>query len=676
MLEQDPISVIKGVGPQKVLALSQIGITTVRDLLEYFPSSYEDRGTYTDVTEQLVGKKILTKAVFTGKSATQYVNRRKNVTRLGFVQHDLIFDAVFYNQPYRKNHFTSGQEYLLYGAVSQRNGAVFLSSPECEKSGQPIYLREGIAPVYRLPSKSGITKKIFHGYLTDALNQVCMTDEIPFWIHTDYEIPDKFSACRDIHFPQKKEDIISAMRYFRCVRFLQFFLLVDSLKKNKKENKAKILRSSALESWLRSLEYELTPAQKRVVGEIAADLKSGYQMNRLLQGDVGSGKTAVAMAAVYLCAKCACQAVFAAPTEILAKQHYQKYHDRLLSFGIESVLLYSSLSAKDRRDAVSNIQDGAAHVIFGTHAVFSEDVHYANLALIVVDEQHRFGVSQRAKLEAKGLFPHVLVMSATPIPRTLALSMYRDLNLSILDSMPSGRKSVKTMVCDSAQSDLIDKMMVKEIRAGHKCYFVCPAAEDESMQNVAQLYGEMKRKFPKLKLRALTGSTPEADKDAIMNDFAYGDVMALVATTVIEVGVDVPNATVIVVKDSERFGLAQLHQLRGRVGRSELQSYCILQSDSTSEAAMERLNLLSRSNDGFEIAQADMHSRGAGELFGLKQSGKTNNMIYEALENEELFFAAERILSVLKQSSSERDKEFLTWLEKGIKNVDDEIVLN
>lgn len=676
MQEYDPVTVLKGIGPRKAHELAQMGIYTIQDLLEYFPGTYINRGSFLFLSDVSVGAKLLTKAVFTGKTVTQYISRKLTVTRLVFMQQGEKFDVIFYNQPYRKNHFIPETEYVLYGVVLQRNGAVFLSSPDCERSEHAVYLKEGIAPVYSLPAKSGITKKVFYGYLFNALEQTEVIDLMPFWIHSECELPDKETAYRDMHFSSDSSAVESAMSYFRMIRFLRFFLLIDQLNEQKKSVPAPILQQPELHEWTCRLGFDLTDAQLRAIDEISRDLESGNQMNRLLQGDVGSGKTAVAMTAAFICAGGGYQAVFTAPTEILAKQHFQKYRTILSLFGIESTVLHSSLSAKERKDALVGVQSGSVRVIFGTHAVFSEDVQYRNLAFIIIDEQHRFGVSQRAKLAAKGNNPHVLVMSATPIPRTLSLSIYRDLNLSVLDTVPAGRKAIKTIVCDSAANDAIDRLILKETKLGHKCYLVCPAAEDEGMQNVARLHEEIKNKFPKIKSYALTGSMAEKDKNRIMNEFAFGDAMILVATTVIEVGVDVSDATVIVIKDSERFGLAQLHQLRGRVGRADLQSYCILQSDSASETSVSRLNILKNTNDGFEIARADMRLRGAGEMFGIKQSGNTSNIIYEALQYEDLFLAAELIVNKLKTSQQVKDQVFLEWLSEDAETNRTDIILN
>ncbi len=676
MHEYDPVTVLKGIGPRKAQELALMGIDTIQDLLEYFPRTYIDRGSFLLLSDVSVGAKLLTKAVFTGKTVTQYISRRLTVTRLVFIQQGKKIDVVFYNQPYRKNHFIPDTEYVLHGVVLQRNGAVFLSSPDCERSDQAVYLREGIAPVYTLPTKSGITKKVFYSYLLNALDHTEIIDSMPFWIHSECELPDKETAYRDMHFSSDIAAVESAMNYFRLIRFLRFFLLIGQLNQQKKSIPAPMLHQTSLNEWTGRLGFDLTDAQLRAIDEIAHDLESGNQMNRLLQGDVGSGKTAVAMTGAFICASCGYQAVFTAPTEILAKQHFQKYRTILSLFGIESIVLHSSLSARDRKEALDEVRNGTVRVIFGTHAVFSEDVEYRNLAFITIDEQHRFGVAQRAKLASKGNNPHVLVMSATPIPRTLSLSMYRDLNLSVLDTVPAGRKSVKTIVCGSAANDAIDRLILKETKLGHKCYIVCPAAEDEGMQNVAQLHEEIKKKFPKIKSCALTGSMAEKDKNRIMNEFAFGDVMILVATTVIEVGVDVAEATVIVIKDSERFGLAQLHQLRGRVGRSDIQSYCILQSDSVSETSVSRLNILKNTNDGFEIARADMRLRGSGEIFGLKQSGNMSNIIYEALQNEKMFRKAELIVQTLQASEQSKDKVFLEWLSEGVETDDTDIIFN
>lgn len=674
--EKDSITVIKGIGPKKASLLNQIGIYTIIDLLNYYPSNYKDRGALQPIDNESLGNKILTNGIYLGNGITKFIKKNMNITVLPFSSEDKNFNVIYYNQPYRKDHFTINKEYILYGTVAHHNGAVSLLSPEIENTDRKEYLKEGKFAVYSVPAKLPISQKEFSFYIKYALNETDFTEQLPFWIFNEYPLPSKAEAYHLIHTPQNDEDIAMGNQYFQLIKFLKFFVCIRRLKsRDKKQNGVK-LSLNRLDEFIDKLNFTLTKSQHAALQDIKKDVSSGIKMNRLLQGDVGSGKTAVAAAAAFMAAESGCQAVICAPTEILAKQHYQKYKEMFEGFGHKSAVLYSSMFKKERDKSVQEIQSGEVKVVFGTHALFSKDVNYNRLSLIIIDEQQRYGVAQRAILESKGESPHVLVMSATPIPRTLSLSFYKDLDISILNELPKGRKPIKTFTADSSSNERIYQFIKENANKGLKSYIVCPAIEEESMENVQAVYKEAAEQLSPIRIACLSGETPESEKNRIMEQFAYGDIMVLIATTVIEVGVDVPDATVIMIKGCERFGLAQLHQLRGRVGRADKQSYCILHTDHTSEKVIGRLEILKNTNDGFKIAQEDLKMRGEGELFGMQQSGKGSSIIYEALLYENLFLAAEKIYDKLLISSNAKDMELCEYLSKTVTIEMDGIVLN
>ena len=674
--EYDSVIAVKGIGPKKREHLNQLGIYTIHDLLNYYPSNYKDRGKYTDISDCADKKKYLIKGIYQGNGRTNFIRKKLNITLLPFQSGKTAFQVVFYNQPYRKNHFTVNQEYVLYGTVSFKNGAVFVVAPECEKSDSSHYLTEGLYPIYPHISSSPIRPKEIATYIKYALENTTFEHDIPDWIIDQIHLPSKETAYRSIHLFDKEHRPENGIQYIKFMKFLKFFLSLSQYRPSKKRSSENVLNTAILPEFIRAFDFELTKKQKEAIADIKRDVSSGESMNRLLQGDVGSGKTAVALCALILAAANHRQGVFTAPTEILAKQHYNKYKDMLRKFGFESVLLHGSLKQKERKEITEKLRNGNANIIFGTHAVFSNRVAYNDLALIVIDEQHRYGVSQRAALTAKGKAPHVLVMSATPIPRTLSLSFYKDLDVSILNEYPKGRKPVSTLIRDASSNEQIYTFIREQADNGLKTYIVCPAAKDESMTNVMTVYDELSEKFLPHRVGYLIGDMDEKEKNSAMSSFAFGNTMILIATTVIEVGMDVPDAVVIWIKDSERYGLAQLHQLRGRVGRSNKQSYCILQTESVSEKALKRLNILTKTNDGFKIAEKDMQLRGSGELYGIKQSGKTDTLLYDALANPDFFIAVDKLATKLLRSTEEKDIAFRKKTMERFSIITKDIVLN
>ena len=672
----EPITSIKGIGPKKQESLNQKGIYTIYDLLNTYPSTYKDRSQIKKISYAKEKEKILTVGKYLGGGHTNYVHKKLNITILPFQSDDTSFQVIYYNQPFRKSNFVENMEYILYGTVTIKNGVFNLLSPESEKTDRITYLKEGLYPIYPLRIKH-INQKQLISYIQYAIENTVLTDTIPKWMSKIFDLPTRSDAYKGIHLINANEnDLNNGIRYFRFMRFMRFLAMIQSLKTDSQQDNGHIFKTDQLQTFINMFDFSLTKAQENAIREIKNDIVSGKRMNRLLQGDVGSGKTAVALCAVFMAAQSGFQSAFTAPTEILAKQHFQKHKTRFERFGFRCVLLHSSMKIAEKKMILKQIKSGEADIIFGTHALFSENVVYHNLAMIVIDEQHRFGVAQRAVLEEKGYKPHVLVMSATPIPRTLALSFYQDLDISTLNEFPKGRKKIKTIISSSLTNDRINNFIMKEAEQNRKTFVVCPAIDDETMQNVNDLYEELKEKLAPHPVAYLTGAMADKDKDEIMDDFAFGKTMILIATTVVEVGIDIPDATVILIKDSERYGLAQLHQLRGRVGRSDMQSYCILQTDTTNEKSLVRLRILERSTDGFEIAEADMRLRGSGELYGLQQSGKSNGIIFEALEHPKLFTDVQTYFQKLLVSKDKDDKKFLNMLMEQTFDKAENIVLN
>lgn len=670
----DDLSLIKGAGPKTRGYLSEIGINTVEELVNFFPKAYKDRGIQRSVKDARDGEKILARAVLCQKGRTYYYNHIKK-TVLTFTQDGTNFKAVFYNQPYRTN-MTVGKEFILYGAVSIENGAVILISPQTEPAGKSEYLTEGIYSVYPIPYKSNVNQRTVVKLLRSAFEVFSPEEILPFWILNAFDLVSREKSLFMLHFPHSEYEMKLGPKYALVCRFLAFAACRTYRKNMLRPKRAEIIVPKKTDEFIRQLGFTLTDDQQKALDDVYGDFKSSFQMNRLIQGDVGSGKTAVAMLSAFAVSQSGLQSAICAPTEILAKQHCQKYKRIFENFGVECAILYSSMNKKERRDNLSKIKAGDAKVIFGTHALFSEDVGYKNLTFIVVDEQQRYGVAQRALLEQKGGSPHVLVMSATPIPRTLMLSIYKDLDLSVIRNMPKGRKKIKSFVVGSESEDRLYRFVRTTAEEGGKTYIVCPAIDDEDLENVEGVYRDAAQKLAGLKVLKLTGAMKETEKTKVMNEFAYGDCKVLVATSVIEVGIDVPDATLIWIKGSDRFGLSQLHQLRGRVGRADKQSYCVFQSDNNSEKTAERLKVLESENDGFNVAKEDLRLRGAGEMFGFKQSGTDNTLIDDIVSNEKLFVEVNKAAEKLFASQKQEDREFLDYLLKDEADKLDQIVLN
>lgn len=673
--ELSDISEIKGIGEKKKDALGSIGINTVKDLLCYFPQAYRDRGSYKDYSECNEGELCLLKAKYTGISTGGYARKGYSKSVLTFEDGVDNFDVIFYNQPYIGTSLKVNELYRLYGRFYKNKNKLVMISPQIERDDIAVYLNEGVYPVYAIPVKCGIKQKEFTNFINDALNKTQLEEDMPLWLNNDMGLLSKQESLSLIHSPMSVSEAYKGLRYFKTKEFISFYIKMNERHSGNRKDGIK-LNVSHINKFSELLKFKLTHAQVTVLKDILRDMASGKQMNRLVQGDVGSGKTMVCVMASYVVAANGMQAAICAPTEILAKQHYQKYAPYFEAHGYKCGILYSGMKKELRDKMQQAIENGEVKVVFGTHALFSEAVHYNNLVLITIDEQHRYGVAQRAALESKGLNPHVLVMSATPIPRTLALGIYKDLDVSVIDELPAGRKSIKTMIASSVQTDKIYEYIAKFAEKGLKSYIVCPAIDALDMENVSQVYTQAKEALAPHRVAFITGEMKEEEKNAVMEQFSKGSTNILVATSIIEVGVDVPNAVIMWIRGADRFGLAQLHQLRGRVGRNNLQSYCFLQTDSSSEKTMQRLSVLKNSDNGFEIAKKDMEIRGSGEVFGFKQSGKSSAIIDDALAYPDLFMACDEISIKLKDSANEKDIKFYESLKEASDTMYEQIAFN
>ena len=622
---EDSIRFVKGVGPKKAALFEKLHIRTLRDALETYPRDYEDRTKITPIADIAEDGKYAVRAVVGTEPKTTHIRKGMTLVKCTIFDESGSLPVTYFNNPYAAALLHVGQEYVFYGRVQFNGHTRMLVSPQSEKVSPDAEHPGRIVPVY--PLTAGLTQRDMTRVTEAALDAVPgdWPDPLPEVLRARCNLPDAADALAAIHRPQSAQDVTDARR--RMV-FEELFLLCCGLQQLKERRKAENriaferISQSTWDFW-DCLPFMPTKAQIRAIEDICEDCASGRPMNRLVQGDVGSGKTIVAAALCALAAKSGFQAAFMAPTEILAAQHAEKLAPLLEKLGITCTLLTGSMSAAQKRAALAAIESGAAQVVIGTHALIQQSVTFHQLGAVVADEQHRFGVAQRAALSAKGQTPHVLVMSATPIPRTLALILYGDLDVSVLDEVPPGRQPVETYAVGENMRKRITAFIDKQIGQGGQVYVVCPLVEEGEMnlKSAEQHAEEKKKALPHRRVAVLHGRMKSAEKERVMQAFAAQEYDILVATTVIEVGVDVPNANLMVVEDADRFGLSQLHQLRGRVGRGTRQSYCIFFGADKGQTARERLKILCKTNDGFEVARADLSQRGPGDFFGRRQHG-------------------------------------------------------
>ena len=617
---------IKGIGEQRAKALAKLHIATLRDLIAYFPRSYEDRSAVTPIAALQDGETACVEAMVVAAPTLSRVRRGLELVKLRAVDATGTLEITFFNQPYMRDQLKAGDTYTFCGKAEGTLLRKQMVNPVVEREGQHL-LTGRIVPIY--PLTAGVSQSILIRSVAQGLD-ACrdqIPDPLPESVRQEHKLCHISYAYDQIHFPADQETLSIARRRLVFEELFLFAIGLKKLRTRRETVSAAPCPATDLSDFHAALPFALTAAQQRVIGEILADMASGRPMNRLVQGDVGSGKTMVAAAAVVCAARNGLQSALMAPTEILAEQHHRGLAPLLEGLGLRCALLTGSMPVARRRAVLRQLSEGEVDLAIGTHALISADVAYRNLGLVVTDEQHRFGVAQRSALSAKGTDPHLLVMSATPIPRTLALIIYGDLDVSVIDQLPPGRQSVDTFAVPGSYHQRIYAFLRKHIAAGRQAYIICPMVEENDAlpddRKAVKEYAAMlqEKVFPALRIAFVHGKMKAKEKDAVMSAFAAGETDILVSTTVVEVGVDVPNAVVMVIENAERFGLSQLHQLRGRVGRGQHKSYCILISDNRSDETRARLKAMTQLHDGFRIAEEDLKLRGPGDFFGQRQHG-------------------------------------------------------
>lgn len=617
---------LKGIGEKKALALNKLGVFSLYDLISFFPRKYEDRSHICPIAMTMDGENACIQALVADTPRLNHIRRGMDIVKLRAVDDSGAVDITFFNQPYAKDNLCRGESYNFFGRIDFKGGRRTMVNPVYEAADRAGQVTGRIVPVYRLSAglnQRGLMQAVRQG-LDSCLDT--LPEVLPEEVRRRCHLAQARYAYENIHFPPDFEALELARRRMIFEELFVLSCALGRMRGERSRDEGIRLKARDMEDFWSSLPFSPTGAQRRAVSEAVNDMCSGAVMSRLIQGDVGSGKTLVAAALLWLCAENGYMSAFMAPTEILAQQHYDTLSSMLAHFGLRVGKLTGSMSTKDKRLIKDKLRLGESDVIVGTHALFSQDVEYKNLALVVTDEQHRFGVNQRSALIGKGARPHVLVMSATPIPRTLALIIYGDLDISIIDELPPGRQKVDTFAVDESYRARLNGFIRKQVLEGRQVFVVCPMVEENEELNIklksAQEHAaQLSNLFPDLKVACVHGKMKAKDKDAAMSDFVSGDTDILVATTVIEVGVDVPNASLMVVENAERFGLSQLHQLRGRVGRGRHKSYCILVSDNDSPEVKARLGILCKTGDGFKISEEDLRLRGPGDFFGSRQHG-------------------------------------------------------
>ncbi len=640
----DDIKNIKGVGEARATAFRSVGVSTVGELLRFYPRAYEDWSKIMPISQCIIGENVCIKGTVMFPVKNEHVRGGMLIAKATVTDGDDVFAATFFNNKYIDKMLKSGEEYLFYGKLTLgKFSAREMVSPMFIKASQKMEIR----PIY--PQNKNITSRNIQSAVQNALNAI---EEIPEYLPQSiidrYNLVSLDTAIRNIHFPENDEDLQRARD--RLI-FDELFILQLSLLCLKNENTEittkNIIKENYTEEFFSVLPFKPTNAQKRAVEEAVSDMQSGKQMNRLLQGDVGSGKTAVAAAIVYTASKNGMQSALMAPTEVLATQHFETFTKLFENTGIKCELLVGSTKAKDKKEIKERLKNGEIDLIIGTHAIIQEDVEFARLGLVITDEQHRFGVKQRTGLCSKGENPHVYVMSATPIPRTLALIFFGDLKVSILDELPPGRQKIETYAVKSGKRGSMFEFIRNHLDMGYQAYIVCPLVEEsELMQGIMsaeEYYKKAQIPFKEYKIDLLHGKMTPKKKDEVMMKFKNGETQLLISTVVIEVGVDVPNAVIMVIENAERFGLSQLHQLRGRVGRGKAKSHCILVTDATGDEATARMKIMCETTDGFKIADEDLKLRGPGDFFGTRQHGLPKLRIADIMTDTKILMQTQEL---------------------------------
>ena len=642
------IKYIKGVGPKMEEILNKCGIFNVLDLILYFPRDYENVSVKKSILECEESEKVIVECTVLNILKDIRLKNNKTLSTIVFCQGENKFKGKWFNQTYAKNSFKISNKYIITGKVNKFKEEITIMNPKIVKNTS-VDTNKIIA---KYPLKNNVTNNFFNKIISDVLCNIEITENLPKWIVEKYSFCSLNDATRNIHSPKNLELLNESKRRLKFQELFTYSLKILMLKEFIKSHNEGIQFKIAPEliTLKNQLPFQLTKAQSKVVREILIDQKKDIGMNRLVQGDVGSGKTIVAIITMFNVVKNGYQAAMMAPTEILAKQHYEEIQNVLKDFSLTIQILSGSTSQKNKELIKQELKNGTIDIIIGTHALIEDNVEFKNLGMIVTDEQHRFGVSQRNRFSNKGKNIDILVMTATPIPRTLSLYLYGDLDVSIIDELPPGRQKIDTSYESMGTSDKVYEFALDEINNGRQVYIVCPLVEENEemkLSSVQKLYEKLKEEyFSSIEIGMVYGKMPSKHKNEIMDKFKTGEIKALISTTVIEVGVNVPNATVMIIENAERFGLAQLHQLRGRVGRGKHKSYCILLANITNNIVKRRLEILIKSNDGFFIAEEDLKTRGAGELFGLKQHGESGLILADVIED----------INILKLANSEAKK--------------------
>lgn len=644
------VQYLKGVGPKMYELLNKLSIYTVKDLLEYYPRVYEDRTKVTPISDFQKDQNVLFLGTLIKPVTMVYAKKKKILSTVVVDDSGAIAMLTWFNQVYIKDRIKEGGTYLFYGKVGSVSGSRATLDSCSIYDVNDLDKIQGLYPIY--PLTAGITQNYLFKLINNLMDSGIMVNEIfNEEFRRKYRLAEANYALRNIHFPKSYEMVNVARNRIIFEELFLFQLALLNMKQIEVEHTNTNTYSDLDESeFLKLIPFELTGAQKKVVSQIKKDMSSKTVMNRLVQGDVGSGKTMVAAIAMYLAVKNGYQAALMAPTTILANQHYIELSQYFEKLGINVEIITSSTTKKQKEKIIEKLKNNDIDILIGTHSIIEDNVEFNNLGLVVTDEQHRFGVKQRMKLSAKGNVVDTIVMTATPIPRSLAIIVYGDLDLSIIDELPPGRKPVETCVVNDSYNQRVYNFLKKQINEGRQVYVVCPLVEeneDLDLNSVEKLYEEYKKEFNGYNVAILHGKMKNKEKDSIMQEFKANKINILISTTVIEVGISVPNATVMVIENSDRFGLAALHQLRGRVGRGSASSYCILKSNNKSAIARQRLDIMRKSNDGFEIAQKDLELRGPGDFFGVRQSGMPEFKLANLLTDTKILESTQEAVKTL-----------------------------
>lgn len=676
-MNQEPITSLKGIGEKTGALFQKVGIETVDDLLHDYPRGYDSYEPPTPIESVREGEIVAVSGVLL-KTASVRRFKQVELTLASVKDRSGVMQLTWYHMPYLRATLQMGKRFVFRGKVVKKGSRLELEQPEIFSLEDYERVMGSMRPVYG--QTKGLGNKAIVRAMEEAFARRTMEREyLPEDLRSRYELAEYNYALEHIHFPADRAELLMARKRLVFDEFFFFLLAVRRLKEKRQDQTSAFVihHAEEVDALEARLPYALTSAQKRTLTEVQRDLESGLVMNRLVQGDVGSGKTVIAILALLQTAYNGFQGALMAPTEVLARQHFESMQELFEKWGVtkQVVLVTGSMTAKEKREAYKKIASHEADIIVGTHALIQENVHYDKLALVITDEQHRFGVGQREALGQKGAeslkvlsgaeaekhqetstLPHVLVMSATPIPRTLAIILYGDLDISVIDEMPVGRLPIKNCVVDTGYRDRAYQFLAKELGAGHQAYVICPMVEASEMieaENVLDYTKLLRERLPGARIEYLHGRMKGKEKNKIMEAFASGEIQILVSTTVVEVGVNVPNATVMMIENAERFGLAQLHQLRGRVGRGKAQSYCIMVNGSDQDGTQERLDILNRSNDGFYIASEDLKLRGPGDFFGMRQSGDLEFRLADIFTDADLLKTVAREVDALLKSDPE-----------------------